>query len=330
MRTIGVFLGITALAAVVFSPLPAAAFGIHLGPLHFGFGHHHHRHHLHMRTNPNEARTKPNDVPRGGSYSTAARGDNVAKTDRADRETRAETNTEALESCAGLAQGVTNLPIDQIRQTVHPTADQEAALENLSATSSLASDIIKSCPASAPLTPVGRLDVAEQRLDTTIKAIHILRSPLERFYRALSDEQRRQFNAINGSTEGARSTGNMATLCSQQGGSFIDLPVQRIEQVVQPTAQQQSAFDDLKKAAQKASDQLQSSCPTTVPKSPVARVDTVETRLTAMADAIKSVRPDLQNFYASLSDEQKAKFNTIGPPPKATSSPQQRQSGGQQ
>jgi hypothetical protein len=62
----------------------------------------------------------------------------------------------------------------------------------------------------------------------------------------------------------------------------------------------------------------------------VARVDTVETRLTAMADAIKSVRPDLQNFYASLSDEQKAKFNTIGPPPKAASSPPQRQSGGQQ
>src|SRR5262249_25562048 len=63
----------------------------------------------------------------------------------------------------------------------------------LNATSSLASDIIKSCPASAPLTPVGRLDAAEQRLDATIKAIHILRSPLERFYRALSDEQRRAF-----------------------------------------------------------------------------------------------------------------------------------------
>src|SRR6516164_10426896 len=283
MRTIGVFFGITALAAVVFSPLPVAAFGIHLGPFHFGFGHHHHRHHLHMRTNPNEAQTRPKDVPRGGSYSTAARGDNVAKTNRVDRETRAETNTEALESCAGLAQGVTNLPIDQIRQTVHPTADQEAALEDLSATSSLASDIIKSCPASAPLTPVGRLDAAQQRLDATIKAIHILRSPLERFYRALSDEQRRQFNAINGSTEGARSTGNMATLCSQQAGSFIDLPVQRIEQVVQPTAQQQSAFDELKKAAQKAGDQLQSSCPP-APKSPVARLDTVATRLGAMAD----------------------------------------------
>ena len=117
---------------------------------------------------------------------------------------------------------------------------------------------------------------------------------------------------MNGSTEGAPSPGNMAALCSQQAGSFIDLPVQRIEQVVQPTAQQQSAFDDLKKAAQKAGDQLQSSCPTAVPKSPVARLDTIETRLTAMADAIKSVRPDLENFYASLSDEQKAKFNMMG------------------
>jgi hypothetical protein len=226
---------------------------------------------------------------------------------------------------------VTNLPIDQIRQTVHPTADQEAALDDLSAASTRASDVIKSsCPSSVPLTPLGRLDASEQRLDATIKAIQLVRSPLEKFYEALNDEQRQRFNAMNGSTRGAPSTGNMVAACSQGTGNFIDLPAQRIEQVVQPTAQQQSAFDDLKKAAQKAGDQLQASCPTAVPKSPVARVDTVETRLTAMADAIKSVRPDLQNFYASLSDEQKAKFNTIGPPPKAGSSPPQRQSGDQQ
>jgi hypothetical protein len=269
------------------------------------------------------------DSSRAGGYSTAARGGNAAKIEQADREALTETNTAALEGCTGLAPGVTNLPIDQIRKTVHPTTDQEAALDDLSAASSQASDVIKSsCPSSVPLTPIGRLDAAEQRLDATIKAIQVVRSPLERFYQALSDEQRQRFNAMNGSTEGAPSAGNMAAACSQQGGSFIDLPVQRIEQVVQPTAQQQSAFDDLKKAAQKAGDQLQASCPTAVPKSPVARIDTVETRLRAMTDAIKSVRPDVQNFYASLSDEQKARFNTIGPPPKAAS-PQGRQSGGQ-
>jgi ABC-type transporter MlaC component len=271
------------------------------------------------------------DSSRGGGYNTAARGRHAARTEQTDREALTQTNTAALESCTGLAPGVTNLPIDQIRQTVHPTADQEAALDDLSAASSQASNIIKSsCPTSVPLTPIGRLDAAEQRLDATINAIQIVRSPLERFYQALSDEQRQRFNAMNGPNEGTPSAANMTAACSQQGGSFIDLPVQRIEQVVQPTAQQQSAFNDLKKTAQKASDQLQSSCPTAVPKSPVARVDTVETRLTAMSDAIKSVRPDLQNFYASLSDEQKAKFNTMGPPPQATSSPQQRQNGGQQ
>jgi len=33
-----------------------------------------------------------------------------------------------------------------------------------------------------------------------------------------------------------------------------------------------------------------------------------------MSAAIKTVRPALADFYASLSDEQKARFNTLGPP----------------
>ena len=312
--------------ASIFAPGPYFGLDYGYGPDYYGYGYGSGPDYSGYAGSPNIYY----DSSRGGGYSTAARGRYAARTEQADREALAETNTAALESCTGLAPGVTNLPIDQIRQAVHPTADQEAALDDLSAASSQASDIIKSsCPSSVPLTPIGRLDAAEQRLDATIKAIQIVRSPLERFYQALSDEQRQRFNAMNGSSEGTPSAGNMAAACSQQGGSVIDLPVQRIEQVVQPTAQQQSAFDGLKKSAQKAGDQLQSSCPTAVPKSPVARVDTVETRLTAMADAIKSVRPDLQNFYASLSDEQKAKFNTMGPPPNATSSPQQRQGGGQ-
>jgi hypothetical protein len=303
MPKIRAIFGITALAAVVFSPLPTAAFGIHLGPFYFHFPlvGHHHRHHLYMLTNPNEARTRPNAV-------------NHARIEQTDREARTETSTEVLESCPGVAPEITNLPIVQIRLTVHPNADQEAALDDLSAASSQARHVIKSsCPASVPLTPVGRLDAVEERLNATIKAIQIVRSPLERFYQALSDEQRQQFNTINSSIETAGAPGNMAVLCSQQAGGFIELPVQRIEQVVQPTAQQQSAFDDLKSATQNAGDQLRSSCPTAVPKSPVARLDTGEARLNAMADAIRAIRPSLNNFYASLSDDQKAKFNMMGP-----------------
>jgi ABC-type transporter MlaC component len=103
----------------------------------------------------------------------------------------------------------------------------------------------------------------------------------------------------------------MAALCSQQA-RFIDVPVKRVEQVVQPNAQQQSAFEDLKKAAQKAADQLRSSCPTAVPKSPAARLDTLEAQVSAIAEGIRAIRPNLKNFYASLSDEQRARFNMMG------------------
>jgi LTXXQ motif family protein len=247
--------------------------------------------------------------------------------DQADRQVLDQINTEALEGCAGLAPGVTDLPIDRIRQIVHPTPDQEAALDDLSAAASRASDVISSsCPNTVPLTPVGRLDAAEQRVDVAINALELIRAPLEKFYESLSDDQKRQFNAINGAMAGVASANDPSALCSEQESS-LDLPVQRIQQIVQPTDRQQSAFDDLKRAAQQAADQLQSSCPTAVPQSPLARLETVETRFKAMAHAMDSFGPALVNFYTSLSDEQKARFNTMGPPPQAAlSQPRDRSS----
>jgi hypothetical protein len=42
------------------------------------------------------------------------------------------------------------------------------------------------------------------------------------------------------------------------------------------------------------------------------RLDAVEKRLDAMAQAVKTLRAPLDKFYASLSDEQKARFNIMG------------------
>jgi LTXXQ motif family protein len=291
MRNICAICGVAALAASVSFPLPAIGFGIQVGPYYFRvpFVRRHYHHH---------------GLYGGRSKTTATRGENPDQTNR-------EVSTEGLESCTGLVPGVTNLSIDQIRQTVNPTADQGTALDDLSAALSLAKDVIKSsCPSSIPLTPVGRLDATERRVDAIIRAIQILRSPLMTFHEALRDEQRRQFNQIKVSTTRAHSA---ASLCNQQGSSFIDVPAERIEEVLEPTPEQRSAFDDLRKATQRAADQLQSSCPTAVPQSPVARLDTVEIRLKATADAIKSIRPALESFYASLDDERKARFNIMGP-----------------
>ena len=45
---------------------------------------------------------------------------------------------------------------------------------------------------------------------------------------------------------------------------------------------------------------------------PPDRLATADTRLDAMLDAIKLVKPALDDFYAMLSDEQKTQFDIIG------------------
>jgi hypothetical protein len=258
-------------------------------------------------------------------YGGAGGPTSTATITKADREALAETNTAAVQSCNGLAPGVTDLPIDKIKNTVRPTGEQLAALEALQAAALKSQDVVKaSCPTAVPLTPVARLDAAEGRLETMIEAVQIMRDPLQRFYGSLNDEQKQRFESMNSTNNsgGAKAPagGNLAALCSQQSGDVAKVPVERIEQVVAPNGQQQQdAFNALKQASHDIADRLGASCPKEVPQTPVARVDAVKTRLDAMVAAMKTIRPKLADFYASLSDEQKAKFNIMGPAQSASS-----------
>jgi len=238
-----------------------------------------------------------------------------------DRQALAETNAAAEESCNGLAPGVTDFPGERIKQVVQPTGDQLTVLNDLGAAAARANDIIKaSCPTAVPLTPVARLDNAAARLEAVIQAVDAVRGPLEAFYDSLSDEQKRRFDNMGNRGNGQASAGgDVAALCSQQSGDATNLPTQRIEQVVQPNnQQQQDAFAALKQASRDTAAQLQASCPSQVPQTPVERLDAVKTRLQAMVDAMNTIRPKLQAFYGSLSDDQKARFNTMAPPQNAS------------
>jgi hypothetical protein len=254
----------------------------------------------------------------GGRY--AGRSQGYRGPIEADRQALAETNAAATESCNALAPGVSDLPIERIKNTVRPTGDQLTALDDLSAATAKANDAIRaSCATAVPLTPMARLDAAKARLQTMIQAVDIVHEPLQRFYVLLSNEQRQRFNAMGSTGSGqAPAGGNVVALCREHSGDVTKLPVQRIEQVLQPSEQQQDAFQALKKASQDAAAQLQGSCPSEMPQTPYARLDAVKTRLTAMVEAMNTIRPKLQDFYASLNDDQKAKFNIMGAPPNAS------------
>jgi ABC-type transporter MlaC component len=215
-------------------------------------------------------------------------------------------------TCSGLAPGVTGLPIDRIiAQAVQPTGNQIKALDDLESAAARASDVVKaSCPNQVPLTPLDRLDAVEKRLDAMIQAVQMVRAPLERFYSSLSDAQKERLSAMSEPANGRSSSGSdVAALCDPRAVSFAQLPVDRIERAIQPTSQQEATFENLKATSASAAASLQASCPAKTPATPVERIDAVEMRLDAMVQAAKDVRPALGAFYATLSDEQKARFN---------------------
>jgi hypothetical protein len=261
-----------------------------------------------------------------------------AQSDRYARRVERSITADVTQSCGGFAPGVTSFPIDRIRHAIQPTGDAVAALNELSEASSKAGNVLSaSCPSEPPLTPLARLDAVETRLEAMRKAIQIVRPPLASLYGSLSDEQRQGLDAIamdesrhgrasrTADTSGADT---LASLCGSQSESFTKLPVQRIEEVVKPTGPQQTALDQLNQASVKAADELRASCPAqTGGETPPARLDTMNNRLDAMVQAVKTVRPTLDTFYASLSDEQKAQFNAMG---QQNSTPQENATGARQ
>jgi hypothetical protein len=102
-------------------------------------------------------------------------------------------------------------------------------------------------------------------------------------------------------------------MCGELVSRLAQRRMERIEQVVKPTDAQRQAFADLKTAATKAADIVRAACPTEQFLTPTGRLESAEKRTEARLQAIRTVRPALENFYKSLSDEQKAHFNAIRP-----------------
>jgi LTXXQ motif family protein len=164
------------------------------------------------------------------------------------------------------------------------------------------------------MTPPGRLRAMTNRVSATLDAVRIVRPALEQFYNSLNDEQKARFNAL-GPNIGERSQQQEASAqsegCGDPKSSLTQLPIERIEAVVRPAGEQKEALDRLSDVTKKAVAGLQAACPDDVPLTPIGRLDAMEKRLKAMLEAADWVQDALDQFYATLSSEQKARFNTL-------------------
>jgi hypothetical protein len=102
--------------------------------------------------------------------------------------------------------------------------------------------------------------------------------------------------------------GWLLRICNPGGGRIVTFMLDRLERMTQPTEGQRAAFDSLKDAAARASEMARAACPTEQPITPPGRLAAAEKRLEALLQAVRTVRPAMESFYGSLTDEQKARL----------------------
>jgi LTXXQ motif family protein len=211
--------------------------------------------------------------------------------------------------CGDDLREVAGWPIDRIQRATAPTPEQQAALDEFADATIQAAQTIKgACPTNVAFAPGSRLETMQKRIEGMARAVDIVGPPLNRFYNMLNDEQKAALNAAN--EEERRKRGSLATCGAATNAT--QWPGDQIEKAVRPDPDQQAKLDALKNAMVKASDDLTNACPAALPATPPARLAAISRRLDAMLLSVRNVRAALDDFYNSLSDEQKVQFNMIG------------------
>jgi hypothetical protein len=89
------------------------------------------------------------------------------------------------------------LPIEDIRDALHPNATQDEKLDRLSLAVSSAAELLHAaCPVSVPPTPSERLTAMQTRLDAMAQAAATIQPVLEDFYASLDSGQKARLQVL--------------------------------------------------------------------------------------------------------------------------------------
>lgn len=233
---------------------------------------------------------------------------------------RAETTGNTFGNTApacedALAQG--DWPKAQIEQTVQLDDSQRHALDRLQTTiSDGAKSVRKSaCRNIGSTSPTGRLEAMVQQLWAVQNAGVVIRGALKDFYESLNDDQKAKFelaakpsNVAASNKPESNPMGRQA--CAQNAGD--DRLLKQIRQAVRPTPKQKQSFELLGKTAAGMGQYLMASCAQPTPTDPLTRLDTANSRLTAINYAATTLEISLNQFYGSLNTEQRKRFDNLG------------------
>jgi hypothetical protein len=339
MRNIGVYVFAGAFAAVLSSPSPSAAFGLHLGPLHIGlpfFGRHRLLHHRHTAlrapahggriydraTYENPAAGRGAGPEQAGSSSALLYPslalprlyDEIfwpehaadwpfgydAILHSAFAHSPADANAQACQS-----GDLANTVVARIRAETKPNATQMPLLQKLGEALGTASGyLMQSCPHAIPPDPVARLQLMQRQIQVLSMAIDLIRPPLQQFEDSLDANQRAPFVTLS------PPEGSAAQSCRTTPAA-IDQPIAQIDQGVQLEAGQRDALAAVKQAFVSAASDLDAHCPKSAPALPLARLEAMEARLDSSWRALLAMQVALAGFENQLSDQQRSRLDAV-------------------
>ncbi len=213
--------------------------------------------------------------------------------------------------CSDHAGELASLPVEQIRQSMRLSEEQQSILDDLrKASVEAAQTIHAACPTEAASTPSGRLAAMQQRLEAMKSAIERIRTPFEKFQESLDDDQKAELAELN--DQRAPFAPKVPTAQSCTPPETLQWPVSEIEAKLHLSETQREQLDALQRMNAFARNTLNFACQPDDNLTPPDRLATADTRLDAMLDAIRLIAPALDDFLATLSEEQKAQFETIG------------------
>ena len=233
-------------------------------------------------------------------------------------EVQSTTGTAASESveriCGEHSASGIDAMTEQLRGLVAPAADQESSLAALrDALRKADEDIARACPDAIPSDLPERLKAMQDRLWTMRATTTSLRAPLQAFHDSLTNEQKTKLDAPQPSEGESRSVpGNEpAALCYAAAQRAPQWPVDQIARAVRPNKDQQVSLRTLGELSAQMGQLMMASCPRQKPATPSARLDVVVDRLDTMFFATVNMAAALTDFYQSLSDEQKARLDSL-------------------
>lgn len=213
--------------------------------------------------------------------------------------------------------------IERIERTAQPIGAQRAAFDELgNALRGAAERVGAACAMDTPAGPAARLEAMWRRLRALRQAVIMVRAPLRNFYDLLNDEQKARLDTAGREragprTSAAREAGPALLRACGEGARMPEWPVASIAQTIQLTEEQRPMLELLMGTSLHYAHELRASCLAgPAPLTPTARLEAVDERLTAIVYAVTVLRGTLNRFYVSLTEEQRARFDAMSPPPR--------------